>query len=129
MNRLLSVLLGILALMTPIASSAEPKDSKVYELRIYYSPEGKLDTFHARFRDHTSALFRKHGMTIVGYWQPATKPDTLIYILAYTDNVARDQAWAAFNADPEWVKTRTEMQVSVQVDAVFMTATDYSPMK
>jgi hypothetical protein len=27
------------------------------------------------------------------------------------------------------VKTRTEMQVNVQVDNVFMSATDYSPMK
>ena len=53
----------------------------------------------------------------------------LIYILAYKDAAARDAAWAAFNADPEWVKTRTEMQVNVQVDNVFMSATDYSPLK
>ena len=38
-------------------------------------------------------------------------------------------AWAAFGADPEWVKTRTAMQVNVQVENVFMSATDYSPMK
>jgi len=38
-------------------------------------------------------------------------------------------AWAAFAADPEWVKTRTEMQVALQVDSLFMSATDYSPMK
>ena len=49
MNLLSVVLLGILSLMS--ATAAEPKDSKVYELRIYYSPEGKLDTLHARFRD------------------------------------------------------------------------------
>lgn len=57
------------------------------------------------------------------------KPDTLIYILAYKDAAARDASWAAFNADPEWVKTRTEMQVAVQVENAFMAATDYSPMK
>jgi hypothetical protein len=45
------------------------------------------------------------------------------------DGAARDAAWAAFQADPEWVKTRTEMQVNVQVENVFMSATDYSPMK
>ena len=68
-------------------------------------------------------------MTIIGYWQPVMKPNTLIYILAYKDGKARDAAWAAFQADPEWVKTRNEMQVNVQVENVFMSATDYSPLK
>jgi hypothetical protein len=106
------------------------KDSRCFELRTYTVREGSsIDLLHSRFRDHTTALFKKHGMTIVGYWQPVTKPNTLIYILAYKDAAARDAAWAGFNADPEWVKTRTEMQVAVQVDNVFMSATDYSPLK
>src|SRR5262245_3019338 len=106
------------------------KQSRCFELRTYTVREGSsIDLLHSRFRDHTTALFKKHGMTIVGYWQPVAKPDTLIYILAYKDAAARDAAWAAFNVDPEWVKTRTEMQVAVQVDNVFMAATDYSPMK
>ena len=106
------------------------KDSRCFELRTYMVREGSsLDLLHSRFRDHTTALFKKHGMTIIGYWQPVTKKDTLIYLLAYKDGAARDAAWAAFGADPEWVKTRTAMQVSVQVDNVFMSATDYSPMK
>ena len=106
------------------------KDSRCFELRTYTVQEGSsIDLLHSRFRDHTSALFRKHGMTIVGYWQPVAKPNTLIYLLAYKDGVARDAAWAAFGADPEWVKTRTAMAVSVQVESVFMSATDYSPLK
>jgi hypothetical protein len=106
------------------------KDSRCFELRTYTVREGSsIDLLHSRFRDHTTALFKKHGMTIVGYWQPVTKPNTLIYILAYKDGASRDAAWAAFNADPEWVKTRTAMQVNVQVDNVFMSATDYSPLK
>ena len=106
------------------------KDSRCFELRTYTVREGSsIDLLHSRFRDHTTALFRKHGMTIIGYWQPVAKPNTLIYILAYKDGAARDTAWAAFNADPEWVKARTAIQVNVQVDNVFMSATDYSPMK
>ncbi len=106
------------------------KDSRCFELRTYTVREGSsLDLLHKRFREHTTALFKKHGMTIVGYWQPVTKKDTLIYLLAYKDGAARDAAWAAFGADPEWVKTRTELQVNVQVENVFMSATDYSPMK
>jgi hypothetical protein len=106
------------------------KDSRCFELRTYTVREGSsIDLLHSRFREHTTALFKKHGMTIIGYWQPVAKPDTLIYILAYKDAAARDAAWAAFGADPEWVKTRTAMQVNVQVENVFMGATDYSPMK
>jgi hypothetical protein len=106
------------------------KQSRCFELRTYTVREGSsIDLLHSRFRDHTTALFKKHGMTIVGYWQPVAKPDTRIYILAYKDAAARDASWAAFNADPEWVKTRTEMQVAVQVENAFMAATDYSPMK
>jgi hypothetical protein len=104
--------------------------SRCFELRTYTVREGSsIDVLHARFRDRTTALFRKHGMTIIGYWQPVAKPDTLVYMLAYKDAAARDAAWAAFNTDPDWVKARTELQVSVQVDNVFMSATDYSPLK
>jgi NIPSNAP len=107
------------------------KDSRCFELRTYTVREGSgnIDVLHARFREHTNALFRKHGMTIVGFWQPVTKPDQLIYILAYKDAAARDAAWAAFQADPEWVKVRGQMAVNVQVDNVFMSATDYGPIK
>ena len=105
-------------------------DSRCFELRTYTVQAGSsIDLLHTRFRDRTTALFRKHGMTIIGYWQPVAKPNTLIYLLAYKDGAARDAAWAAFGKDPEWVKTRTEMQVGVQVENVFMSATDYSPMK
>src|SRR3954464_13178544 len=114
----------------PASSKSVDKQSRCFELRTYTVREGSsIELLHSRFRDHTSALFRKHGMTIVGYWQPVEKPNTLIYILAYKDNAARDAAWAAFNVDPEWVKTRTDMAVNVQVEAVFMGATDYSPIK
>jgi len=106
------------------------KDSRCFELRTYTVREGSsIDLLHTRFRERTTALFKKHGMSIIGYWQPVTKRDTLIYILAYKDGAARDAAWAAFGADPDWVKTRTEMQVNVQVENVFMSATDYSPLK
>ena len=105
-------------------------ESRCFELRTYTVRAGSsADVLHARFRDHTIALFQKHGMTVVGFWQPVARLDQLVYILAYRDAAARDAAWAAFNADPEWVKTRTEMLVNVEVDNTFMVATNYSPLK
>ncbi|HEY8833155.1 MAG TPA: NIPSNAP family protein [Gemmatimonadaceae bacterium] len=105
-------------------------DSRCFELRTYTVREGSsADVLHARFREHTIALFQKHGMTVIGFWQPVARLDQLVYILAYRDAAARDSAWAAFSADPEWVKTRTDMQVNVDVDNTFMVATNYSPLK
>src|SRR5262245_35909573 len=47
------------------------KDSRCFELRTYTVREGSsLDLLHSRFRDHTTALFKKHGMSIIGFWQP-----------------------------------------------------------
>jgi len=67
------------------------KDSRCFELRTYTVREGSsIDLLHTRFRERTTALFKKHGMTIIGYWQPVAKPDTLIYLLAYKDGAARD---------------------------------------
>jgi NIPSNAP len=105
-------------------------DSRCFELRTYTVREGNsADVLHARFREHTIALFQKHGMTVIGFWQPVARLDQLVYILAYRDAAARDSAWAAFNADPEWVKAHTEMRVNVDVDNTFMVATDYSTLK
>jgi len=107
-------------------------DSRCFELRTYTvsSASGSnADLLHKRFREHTNALFKKHGMTIVGFWQPVSRPDQLVYILAYKDAAARDKSWAAFQADPDWVKVRGEMAVTLTVDNVFMVATDYGPIK
>jgi hypothetical protein len=127
---------------TPTPSSCGPnppaelknvaKDSRCFELRTYtvrLEGPGNIDLLHARFREQTISYFKKHGMTMIGFWQPVSKPDTIVYLLAYKDAAARDAAWAAFNADPGWMKARTDMNVGVQVENVFMIGTDYSPMK
>ncbi|MEQ1729665.1 MAG: NIPSNAP family protein [Vicinamibacterales bacterium] len=114
----------------PATSKSVDKASRCFEMRTYTVQEGSsIELLHNRFRTATSRLFLKHGMQLVGYWQPVATPNALVYILAYKDNIERDRSWAAFSADPEWVKTRAEMAVSVKVDSVFMGATDYSPIK
>lgn len=106
------------------------KDSRCFELRTYtVQPGSSIDLLHTRFRQRTIALFQKHGMTVVGFWQPVARLDQLVYILAFRDAAARDSAWAAFNTDSDWVKTRAEMPVSVNVESTFMVATDYGPVK
>ncbi len=112
--------------------------SRVYELRTYTAPEGKLKELDARFRDHTLKLFTKHGMTNVGYFHPQDAPNsqnTLIYVLAHKDREEAKKSWAAFGADPEWVKVRTASEANGRlttqggVQSVFMDPADFSPMK
>ena len=109
---------------------------KVFELRTYTAPEGKLPNLQARFRDHTIRIFNKHGMKSVGYWVPQdapTKDNTLIYIISHDSREQAKKNWADFQADPEWKKVAAESQVDGRivsnVVSVFMDATDYSPIK
>ena len=109
-------------------------DSRCFELRTYTvkgEGPGSIDLLHSRFRENTNRLFRKHGMTIVGFWQPLNPgmESTLIYLLAYKDAAARDAAWNAFRTDPEWTEVTKKMQVGTAVQSVFMNSTDYGPMK
>jgi hypothetical protein len=122
------LLLGSAAL----PASAADKDSRLYEMRTYYSPPGKLDALHARFRDHTMKLFEKHGMTNIGYWVPIDNPDNkLIYILAFPSKDEREKSWKAFGADEDWKKVRKETEANgpivSKVEVQFLAATDYSP--
>src|SRR5262245_27497535 len=45
---------------------AHAQGGKVFELRTYTAPEGKLPNLQTRFRDHTIRIFNKHGMKSVG---------------------------------------------------------------
>lgn len=109
-----------------------PKDAPLYELRVYYAPEGKLDALHARFRDHTTKLFEKHGMKNVGYWVPLENPDRkLLYVLEYPSKEARAKSWKAFGEDPAWKKAHAESEkdgkLVAKVESYFLQTTDYSP--
>ena len=114
---------------------AQP-NTRVFEIRTYTAAEGKLDALHARFRDHTLALFKKHDMTSVGYFKPQDAPlkqNTLIYILAHPSREAAAKNWQAFHDDPEWqkVKAASEAQgaLTTKIESVFVDPTDYSPMQ
>jgi hypothetical protein len=122
---------------SPKIAPATGKSPRVFQLRTYTATAGKLPNVHARFRDHTVKLFRKHGMTNVGYWEVIPKdggePNTLIYVLAHPSKEAGEASFSTFRADPNWTKAKTASEANGpivdKVEAVYMTATDYSPVK
>jgi hypothetical protein len=113
-------------------SAAAERDTRVFEMRTYWAPAGKLDALNARFREHTLKLFEKHAMVNIGYWMPVDNPERkLIYLLAFPSREAREASWKAFFADPAWqeVRKQTEAEGGIveKVESVLLSPTDYSP--
>lgn len=109
--------------------------ARVYELRTYYAAPGKMQELHARFRQHTCRLFRKHGMELVGFWSPAdlqAADERMIYLLAYPSRPAAEASWKAFREDPEWIAAKEasekEGKLVERIESSFLNATDYSPL-
>ena len=110
---------------------------RVFELRTYYTNEGKLNDLHTRFRDHTCALLKKHGAELIGFWTPLDedkgKGGKLVYLVAFPSRDAAKKTWAEFQADPEWQKVYKESHkdgvLVKKVESVYMEPTDYSEMK
>ena len=106
---------------------------RVFELRIYYTYDGRLDALLNRFRNNTMRIFVKHGMANIAYWIPKDKPNTLYYIMAYPSMEARDKAWKEFGEDPEWKEVARASEESgkivSKVESVFLNATDFSPIQ
>ena len=109
---------------------------RFFEMRTYYTNPGKMPALHARFKDHTTKLFEKHGMTNIGYWSPSTgenAENTLVYILAYPSKEAREKSWKAFGDDPDWKKAKADSEkdgvLVSKVVSVFMSPAEYSAIK
>ncbi len=107
----------------------------IYEYRVYEAMPGKLPDLHARFRNHTLKLFKRHGMQSVGYWTPSVGDytDRLIYIVAFEDEGHRERAWASFFGDPDWQRVKAESEVDgplvARLTNALLAPTDYSPLQ
>jgi hypothetical protein len=129
--------LGAGAIMSGLAGThamAQSGDAAVFELRVYHTYEGKLDDLLARFRDHTIAIFKRHGMESVAYWTPTDEPlkgKTLFYILKHPSREAATTNWAAFHDDPEWKRVSAASEANgklvEKVESTFLKLTDFSP--
>ena len=127
-------MLPTLSALALALTTADPAaDARVYEMRVYYAAPGKLDALHARFRDHTTKLFEKHGLKNVGYFVPAgeNKERKLVYFISAPTRKARDESFKTFIADPDWKKAAAESEKDGRLvdkaESYFLTATDYSP--
>ncbi len=124
--------LAMLSILPTLTALAAEKDTRCFEMRVYYAEPGKLAELQTRFKNHTSKIFAKHGMTNLGYWSPIENLENrLIYVLAYPDREARDASWEKFMSDPAWQAVQKASEENgklvAKIETTFLVATDYSP--
>jgi hypothetical protein len=121
-----------------IISEAEPRKSpRIFELRTYHSPTWRqLAALHERFAGAEIKIFHRVGVnpilyssTVVGANMP-----NLTYVIPFENLAAREKAWDAFGADPEWIKVRKESidkhgQISSVMQISLYRAALYSPIR
>jgi hypothetical protein len=83
---------------------------RIFELRTYESPTdaGHLKKMEMFTKLGELELFRRAGLTPVFFARTVVGPrqPNFMYMLTFPDLAARDKAWAAFRADPEWQKLK-----------------------
>lgn len=120
-----------------VGPGSGPGAPRIFELRIYTTPEGKLAELDTRFRSPERSYFVRHGMMEIGYFHPMDPADgaghTLVYMLAHASRDAAAASWAGFRADPDWIalKSATEKNgaLTTKVVSIFLTPTEFSPLK
>lgn len=133
---MLAVLIALNTAGPALAEKEKKVEAKVYEMRTYYAEPGRMKALHARFRDHTCKLFRKHGMELVGFWSPRDAKEAeqkMVYIVAHKSKEAAEKSWAAFRADPDWIAARDASEkdgkIVQRIEVLWLEGTDYSPLK
>ncbi len=125
------------SLVTSRIHSVHAQNARVFELRVYHAPPGKLADLHARFRDHTIDIFKKHGITSIGYWVPQDADkgheNTLVYLIAHPSREEAARNWRAFGADPEWQQvakaSEANGKIVEKIESTYLDPADYSPIK
>jgi hypothetical protein len=132
-----NVLLEAAGYSPELENDKEPrKTQRVFELRQYHSPTwAQLQALHERFAGPEIKIFHRVGVHPVFYTSTLIGPNlpNLTYLIPFENLDAREKAWNAFGADPEWIKVRKESidkhgQISSIIQISLYKATPYSPV-
>jgi hypothetical protein len=108
----------------------------IHELRVYHALPGRLPHLLARFRDHTTKIWDRLGIRHVGFWTTLvgeSEANALTYLLAWDSLADREEKWAVFVKDPEWIKVRAESEkdgpINANISNQLLVPTDFSRLK
>jgi hypothetical protein len=120
-----------------VGTEKAPAAPRIFELRVYHSPtQRQLRALHERFAGPEIQIFHRVGVHPLFYSSTVFGPNmpNLTYVIPFDNLAAREKAWAAFGADPEWKKVRQESidrhgQISSVIQMSLFRATSYSPVQ
>jgi hypothetical protein len=107
----------------------------IYELRVYTCLPGRLPALLKRFETNTLRIWEKHGIRQAGFWTTmvGASNNELTYLLAWDSLGERQQRWAAFLSDPEWIAARDASEkdglIVANVNSSFLAPTSFSSVK
>jgi hypothetical protein len=86
-------------------------------MRVYRCLPGRLPALLNRFATITLKLWDKHGIKQAGFFTTVVGESNqdLTYFLAWESLADREQKWAAFQSDPEWISKRAETEKDGQI--------------
>ena len=84
----------------------------IYELRIYRCLPNRMPALLKRFESATLRLWERHGVRQAGFWTTliGESSNDLTYLLAWESLAEREQKWAAFVSDPEWIAAKRDSE-------------------
>lgn len=120
-----------------IAASKPGSPPRIFELRVYHSSTlRQLKALHERFAGPEVKIFARCGIHPLLYTSGLAGQNlpNLTYLTPFESLAAREKAWAAFGADPEWIKVRKESidkygQISSVIQIALYKSAAYSPVQ
>ena len=123
------------SLFTPVAT-VHAAGNRVFEIRTYTTPPGKLEALKSRFRDHTIKLFEKQGMKASAIGCPRMRRSrTTRSFTSWRTRAARRRRRAGRRSGAIPTGSRPEAEsekdgpLTTKVESVFADPTDFSAIK
>ena len=88
----------------------------IYELRSYTYVFGKLPRVLAQIED-VLPIWERIGIRQAGFWTVAIgdRNQVLHYLVAWESYAERDEKWAKFANDPEWIEQQTQSKTDANL--------------
>jgi hypothetical protein len=121
---------------SPEIVNVKHEKPRYFELRVYHSPtRSQLQALHQRISGPEGKVFHRCGIFPIFYSSGLAGQNlpNLTYLIPFDSLAAREKAWDAFSADPDWVKARKESidnhgQIVAVSEISIYRAAAYSPI-
>ena len=106
----------------------------IYELRVYRVVQGRMADLLTRFEHQTLPIMVRYGFLQAGFWTTIVgRSEQLTYLLAWESLAQRQEQWAAFESDAEWLAIRKSTEENgpliFEIESSLLRPTNFSAVK